>query len=163
MSHPHRSRATLAGIIALIMMGLLALPSLAAQPPLASGAWVRAIEGMDMTAAYVTLENPTAQPDTLLSAQAKGVGSVSLHQTDVRDGIAHMSEARDGITLPAHGKLVFAPGGRHLMLEGVKSPLKPGQKLVIILDFKRAGQVPVTFTVQSNPPGSSHDMAGMKM
>ena len=42
------------------------------------------------------------------------------------------------IPVPAGGQVVFAPGGRHLMLTGLKAPLRAGAKAEIVLRFEKA-------------------------
>jgi hypothetical protein len=41
----------------------------------------------------------------------------------------------DALVIPPHGKLVLAPGGDHLMVMGIKGPLKVGEKLKLTLEF----------------------------
>jgi hypothetical protein len=74
------------------------------------------------------------------------------------------------------GKTVkLAPGGYHLMLLDLKSPLKQGDKLPVTLEFERAGKVSLSFDVQGmgaqGPAGAggsmemkkTPDRSGMKM
>ena len=47
------------------------------------------------------------------------------------------------------GKTVkLAPGGYHLMLFDLKSPLKQGDKLPVTLEFEKAGKVKLSLDVQ---------------
>jgi copper(I)-binding protein len=39
------------------------------------------------------------------------------------------------VTIPPKGRLELKPGGIHLMLEGLKQPLKLGQKVRLVLRF----------------------------
>lgn len=41
----------------------------------------------------------------------------------------------DSLTIPPKGRLELKPGGIHLMLEGLKQPLKLGQKVRLVLRF----------------------------
>ena len=51
------------------------------------------------------------------------------------------------IELPSGGGLVMAPGGTHVMLEGLTSDVTPGQTVTVVLRFRKAApltvQVPV--------------------
>ncbi len=161
----HRLRALPAFTFALVILaGFASLGGTAIAAPLkVSGAWVRAVDGMPMTAGYFSVENPNAAPDRLLSASAAGAASVTLHQTKIVDGVAHMLEARSGLVVPAHGRLVFAPGGNHLMIEGLKAGLKPGQSFSMVLKFEQGGLMTVSFPVVTSAPTSPPSMSGMKM
>jgi len=60
----------------------------------------------------------------------------------------------DGIALAPHAKIRMRPGnGMHLMLVGLKEPLKDGARFPMTLEFERAGKVEVTVNVQSAIPG----------
>jgi copper(I)-binding protein len=45
--------------------------------------------------------------------------------------------------------VVLAPGGYHLALQNLKTPLKKGSKLSITLQFEKAGKIDVAFDVLS--------------
>ena len=65
----------------------------------------------------------------------------------------------NGLTIEP-GKIVeFAPGGYHLMLLGLKNPLKQGDKVPVTLKFEKAGEVQLSFDVQGvgaqGPSGAS--------
>ena len=73
------------------------------------------------------------------------------------------------LALEANGKLAFAPGGYHLMLMDLKTPLKQGDKVPLTLEFEKAGKVTLSLDVQGvgaqAPAGgapSGHDHSGMK-
>jgi copper(I)-binding protein len=67
------------------------------------------------------------------------------------------------------GKMVtLAPGGYHLMLADLKTPLKQGGKFSATLEFEKAGKASVTFDVLSvgakGPPSSGRKApSGQKM
>jgi hypothetical protein len=62
----------------------------------------------------------------------------------------------DGIALAPHAKIRMRPGmGMHLMLVGLKEPLKDGARFPMTLEFERAGKVEVTVNVQSAVPGGA--------
>jgi copper(I)-binding protein len=77
------------------------------------------------------------------------------------------------------GKTVrLAPGGYHLMMLDIKSPLKQGDKVPVTLEFEKAGKVKLSLDVQAvgaqapadepSPDGQMHmkkmpDRSGMKM
>jgi copper(I)-binding protein len=106
----------------LVSLGLTACDSAddAGQPqatePELRDAWVRAISpGMQMSAAYGVLVNTTPTELVLDAFSSDVFGSVSLHRTELVDGVSQMREV-EGYTLAPGDSLEMAPGGYHLML-----------------------------------------------
>ena len=99
--------------------------------------------------------NDGAGPDRLVSASSPAARSVELHQSMVSNGpggaMSHMAPLA-GVDVPAHGLVAFAPDGRHMMLMGLKRPLKPGEAVPVTLVFQRAGPVRATLAVRTTPP-----------
>lgn len=54
------------------------------------------------------------------------------------------------VAVPAGGTVKFEPGGYHVMLIDLASPLKEGQTFEATLTFAKAGQVTVTVTVRAS-------------
>jgi copper(I)-binding protein len=108
-------------------------------------AFVRATP-MKMSAGYVVIANPAAQPDKLLGATADWAGRIELHEIVENKGIVEMRRVAQ-MKLPAKGALSLRPNGFHLMLFDLKAPLKAGGRVSLTLRFARAGDVPVTFRV----------------
>ena len=65
------------------------------------------------------------------------------------------------LAIRAGGEVRFSPSGLHVMIEGLKHPLKPGGRLTLVLTFARSGVVRVAVPVRADAPTGS--MAGMKM
>jgi hypothetical protein len=59
------------------------------------------------------------------------------------------------LELPAGKTVTLAPGGYHLMLMDLKSPLKAGDTIPIKLRFERAGEVEVLLQVQTKPASAT--------
>jgi copper(I)-binding protein len=53
-----------------------------------------------------------------------------------------------GIDLPAGQKIALKPGATHIMLVGLKEPLRAGQSFPLTLYFEKAGAKEVTVTVE---------------
>ena len=47
---------------------------------------------------------------------------------------------------------MLKPGGLHIMLIGLKQPLVEGQSFKLLLDFEKAGKVPVEVQVTKTDP-----------
>ncbi|MGZ3306010.1 MAG: copper chaperone PCu(A)C [Asticcacaulis sp.] len=107
--------------------------------------------GSANTAAYMTIENQGNQPDRLLSASCDCAAKVMLHATSPTGGMMMMQDMADGFAIAPGEKLVFKPGGNHVMLEGLKAPLKDGTVQSVNLTFARAGTVAVAMPVQTAP------------
>lgn len=113
---------------------LLAATSLAYGEVTVKDAWVRGtVPAQKSTGAFMTLKS---------SADAKLVGAattaskiVEIHSSSMHGGVAHM-QAVEAIDLPAGKDVKLQPGGFHVMLLGLTSPLKAGDT------------VPITLTIQ---------------
>ena len=105
---------------------------------------------------FATLENTGNSADRLLRASTPIATRVEMHTMAVdAQGVMRMREI-DGIALAPHAKIRMRPGsGLHLMLVGLKQPLKDGTRFPMTLEFERAGKVEVTFVVQSDIPGGA--------
>ena len=109
------------------------------------------LAGTTTGAAYfATLSNNGAAADKLLRASTPAAARVELHSMSVdAQGVMRMREI-DGIALAPKSKLQMRPGmGMHLMLVGLKEPLKEGATFPMTLQFERAGTVEVKVVVQT--------------
>lgn len=101
---------------------------------------------------YMTFENLGPDDDRLIAATSPAAPAVSMHRTEVTDGIASMRPQPDGIVVPAGGSVRLEPGGYHLMLEQLKKPLALGEAVPVSLTFATAGSVTVELKVERRPP-----------
>ncbi|MGK0265788.1 MAG: copper(I)-binding protein [Maricaulis sp.] len=110
-------------------------------------------QGRDVTAAYFALYLASGSADRLVSARIDGASRVEMHghSMDPQTGMMHM-EPIGPQDLLASGPMLFAPGGRHLMVFGLDSVME-GDSVNGVLVFERAGEVAVNFEVRSTPPG----------
>ena len=73
-----------------------------------------------------------------------------------------MRALSNGLTLAPGQSVDLKPGGYHLMLMGLKQPLKEGASFSGTLKFEKAGEVPVTFNVlgmgAAAPSGEAKEM-----
>jgi hypothetical protein len=96
-------------------------------------------------AGYFTLQN-NGPADELLSASSPAASAIEFHETVMEGGMMSMRRL-EKVDLPAGGIVAFAPGGRHLMLFGVKPDLAAGSSVIVTLTFAKAGARPFTFPV----------------
>ncbi|MFY8095016.1 MAG: copper chaperone PCu(A)C [Niveispirillum sp.] len=108
-------------------------------------------------AAFLTL-NIDAGADKLLSASSPVAERTELHTHLMEGGIAKMRPVEGGIPVNAGTPTELKPGGLHIMLMGLKAPLKQGDSFPLTLKFEKAGDVSVTVPVQG--PGAMAPMQG---
>ena len=129
-----------------------------------SNAWARATAGEGTTgAAYVTVTD-TGAPDQLTGVSTPVAGMAHLHETVNANGVMEMRNVA-AIALPTGKAVTLAPGGYHVMLMGLKHPLKEGDSFPLTLSFAHAA--PVTVQVKVAAAGASEPMSqgmpGMNM
>ena len=111
-------------------------------------AWVReSPPGVAMMAGYMELRNNSSRRQVLVAASSSGFETVTIHRTVVKDGVAGMVHAPQ-IELTPNARLIFAPGGYHLMLMNPKRTLRAGDPVVINLEFRGGLVLPVAYEVR---------------
>jgi copper(I)-binding protein len=101
----------------------------------------------DNSAVYVTISNYGSEPDALVSATTNMATAGELHETIEKEG-KMMMQPRPKFDIPAGGKLEMKPGSYHIMLLGLKHPLKPGDMVNLTLIFEKAGEMSVEAPVR---------------
>jgi periplasmic copper chaperone A len=101
------------------------------------------------SAAYMTLTDQGASPDDLISASSPVAKKVELHVFDVENGVYGMHRVDAIRVSPGAAVTVLRPGGAHVMLEGLKKPLKVGESFPLSLSFKNAGELHLQVEVKS--------------
>ena len=117
---------------------------------------VPSVPGASNGAAYIAaLENTGKATDRLLRASTPVAARVELHTMSVdAQGVMRMREI-EAIELAPGAKVTMQPGmGLHLMLVGLKQPLKAGDSFPITLEFAKAGKVELKLGVQA-PKGAA--------
>ena len=123
--------------------------------------WARATPaGASTGAVYLTITNKSHDADRLLSASSDVADKLQFHEMKVVNGIMEMREITGGLPVAANGSVVLKPGSYHVMLIGLKKPLKADETIPLTLDFEKAGKVSITVPVRAM--GAGHDdMPGM--
>lgn len=137
----HGWAASLAIVVTLGLSGC----SQPATEPVFEEAWIRAIPpGIKMTAGFGKLHNGTASAINIESFSSPFFRSVSLHRSEVVEGVNRMEEV-DGYKLCVGETLDLAPGGYHLMLMMPLQSIVNGQ--VVPLQLLAADGSTYTFDV----------------
>ncbi|HUR42482.1 MAG TPA: copper chaperone PCu(A)C [Aestuariivirga sp.] len=97
---------------------------------------------------YMTLVNEAGEADRLIAISSSAASMVHLHETKSVDGILSMRPV-EGSNLGPGESIVMQPGGLHVMLMGLKAPLKKGESITLELIFERAGNIAVEVPVGS--------------
>jgi periplasmic copper chaperone A len=103
-------------------------------------------------AAYFKL-NGGAQDTRLMEVSTATALRVELHESITKNGVASMTPIEGGVSIPAGGRVIFAPGGKHAMLFDVKPGLKPGDK--VRLSFSYADGKVVDVDAEAKAPGAA--------
>ena len=121
----------------------------------AEQAWARpTVAGQQAGGAYVTLHNGGATVDRLLGGSTPAAERVEVHEMRMDGSVMRMREL-PALELPAGKSTKLEPGGLHLMLMGLKAPLKVGDKVPLKLRFEKAGEVDLVLLVQTRPTAAA--------
>ncbi|MEY4754971.1 MAG: hypothetical protein RJA44_2646 [Pseudomonadota bacterium] len=95
------------------------------------------------------LKNTGTQPDRLVSISTPVAESVEMHQAQLVNDVMQM-RAQPALELPPGADLAISHNDRsyHLMLVGLKQPLKNGDRFPITLTFERGGSRELQVWVQ---------------
>ena len=113
----------------------------------ATDAWVRGtVPSQDTTGAFMTL---TSSEDAKLVGIATPIAKTAeVHQTMNHGGMMHMEEV-PALALPKGKAVALQPGGYHVMLMGVKGPVKADAKVPLTLTIENAKGQRSTVTVEA--------------
>jgi copper(I)-binding protein len=153
-----------------LIAGLFATPACAQEVKagdlVITQAWSRATPGgARIAGGYLTIENKGTAPDRLISGAGDVAGKVEIHEMAMNNGVMTMRPLDKGLPVEPGKTVKLAPGGYHLMLMDLKSPLKQGDKVPLVLVFEKAGKVNLALEVQgvgAQAP-AKEDHSGHKM
>ena len=114
-------------------------------------AWARATAPGQGGAVYATIDNMGGTGDRLLSVATDRASMAMIHEGGTENGVARMRMVHS-LDVPAGAQAKLAPGGNHIMLEGLKAPLAAGDKFQLTMRFERSGSIAVPVCVVA--PGS---------
>ncbi|HEX8956337.1 MAG TPA: copper chaperone PCu(A)C [Burkholderiaceae bacterium] len=137
--------------VALILMFFATASSAAPSAITVDHAHARAtVPGQTTGAAYVDIENRGKADDKLLKISSPVAQSAEVHSMAMDGTIMRMREVGQ-IDLKPAAKVAMAPNeGMHIMLIGLKQPLRPGQKIPLSLRFEKAGKIDVEAIVDAD-------------
>jgi copper(I)-binding protein len=121
--------------------------------PAVSGAWARAtVPGQSVGAAYMKIDSPFNA--TLAGIESDVSQSAEVHTMRHQNGVMQMRKLNK-LDIPAGQRVELVPGGAHLMLLGLKKPLKAGETLQLNMTFvdSAGAQTVVPVSVPIRPLG----------
>ena len=132
-----------------------------------SGGWIRATApGQDAAGADMTITSKQAA--TLVGASSPVAKTIQLHIMMTEGGMMRMREV-EAIELPAGKRVNLRESGYHLMMIGLKAPLKEGETVPLTLSIKvgKQGVVKVEATAKvgslTGPQSAPQDEQPMHM
>ena len=104
--------------------------------------------GAATAAAYMEIENHGRSDDRLLGGSSPVAAKIEVHEMSMAGGIMSMHAMDKGLQIPAGKSVNLEPRSNyHLMLSGLKEPLKNGSQISLTLNFANAGAVHVDVPV----------------
>lgn len=109
-------------------------------------AWARGtVPAQKATGLFLQLQSKDAA--RLIGGSTPAAGRVEIHEMAMEDGVMKMRQI-NALDLPAGKTVELKPGGYHLMLMDLKSPLKQGDSLTLSLQVERPGKPVETLQLQ---------------
>ncbi|HUW80120.1 MAG TPA: copper chaperone PCu(A)C [Acidocella sp.] len=109
-----------------------------------SKAWMRYLLPDIPAGGYMVLHNSGDADAVLTGASSPACGKLMLHKSEDSSGMSMMKDVPN-VTVPAHGKASFSPGGYHLMC--MQPKMKLGEKVPVTLSFQDGSKVMFTMPV----------------
>lgn len=111
-------------------------------------------------AAYMSVTNTGSAAERLVGISGDVAERIELHATTMDGDVMRMRPVSGGVDIPPGETVRFAPGAMHVMLMGLKMPLKEGEAFPLRLSFAPGGDVEVSVHVEtqggSQPPQREH-------
>jgi copper(I)-binding protein len=118
--------------------------------------WARASIGPAKAGAvYLTIVNAGSEPDRLIGAKTPAAREAATHVNTMVDGVMKMRHVA-AIEVSPGEPTVLQPGGLHIMLIGLASPLAEGATFPLTLTFEKAGTIEVDVWVEKAGAMETH-------
>ena len=130
-----------------LLAALLLSASVYAGDIQAEGAWTRAtLPGQDMAMVYMSITSKQAA--TIVGVSTNVSRTAEMHTMEHKGGMMKMYEVKS-ISLPANSRLEMTMHGYHLVLGGLKAPLKAGATVPLTLNIEMADKTMVKVDVRA--------------
>ena len=131
---------------------LVALPSYA-QPGADAGtltvtdAWVRAVPGAAVAAAYMTLHNGGPRAVRVTGVRSALAGQAMIHESQLVGGVSTM-RPHEPLTISPGASVALKPGGLHVMLQDLAHPLAADEQVPLELLLAGGGRIALSARVR---------------
>ena len=141
------------------LVAILALPAFALDYKLGAieigHPWSRATPPTaESGGGFLAITNTGTTPDRLIAVKSPAADKVEIHEMKMDGNVMRMREVEKGLEILPGKSVALAPGGYHLMMMGLKAPLKQGTQVPVTLVFERAGAIDVQLSVEGM--GAAH-------
>lgn len=114
-------------------------------------AWARSTApGVSVGAVYATLHNDSAQTLLISKVSSDASTSAELHEMSMHDGMMRMRHLDSGLSLKPGQTVRLEPGGTHLMLLGLKQPLRVGDKVLLHFSVSDGSEIGVAAPIRDD-------------
>ncbi len=132
-------------LIAMLAFGAAAQTT--PSPVMVQDAWARATSAAATTGAvYLTIVDHGG-PDRLIGFATPVASTAQLHETTMQGNVMKMRPVA-GLAVTDKGPVTLGPGGYHVMLVGLKRPLRQGETFPLSVTFEKAGTIQISVAVQ---------------
>jgi copper(I)-binding protein len=112
--------------------------------------WIRELPPMATSlAAYATLTNMGTKKVEITAISTGAAEMAMLHETAIKNGFSQM-RMLSSLSIAAGAKVTLAPGGKHLMLTGLKGMPKAGDHVSIAFTDASGCVTEADFSVRSS-------------
>ncbi len=149
-----RGLVSTVGLCLALAAAAVTAPSVSAQQVsvVATGAWMReALPASTQTAVFVTLDNRSTQPRSVVGAASPVATTAELHTMTMRGEMMRMEQVK-AIDVMAGGRTELKPGGLHIMLFGMKSRPAPGARVPVTLTLDNGQTIEMSAEVRAAAP-----------
>jgi copper(I)-binding protein len=92
--------------------------------------------------AFMHINNSSDEVIKLLTVSSDIAARVEIHHHEISDGMMKMRQV-DDLDIKANDSIKLRPGGLHVMLLGLKSPLTEGENIKLKLYFNNGDEIVV--------------------
>jgi periplasmic copper chaperone A len=111
-------------------------------------AWVRAVPGSDVAAAYFTASNTGTRPAAIISIRSPVAASAMIHETTLV-GMQSTMRPHEQLSLAPNQTVHLTPGGLHVMLMGLTHALNPGDQVSLVLLLEGGATITIAARVRA--------------
>ena len=119
-----------------------------------SHAWIRLMPPIaSSTAAYFTLENHRDKAIEIVNISTSIAKKSTMHNIVMDNDMASMVPLTE-LVIASGEKVIFSPGGKHLMIVGLTEKLAENKDVSVIFELKNAEKIITRMKIYKNNPNS---------